>query len=63
VAARTKTVFVIMPFAEEFYPGFQHIIQPAIEKVGLDCIRADKEPQGYIQKKSCIPILCQQSIL
>jgi len=40
-----------MPFAEEFYPGFQDIIQPAIEKVGLECIRADKELQGYIQKQ------------
>lgn len=41
----------MMPFAEEFYSGFQDIIQPAIERAGLECIRADKEPQGYIQKQ------------
>jgi hypothetical protein len=40
-----------MPFAEEFYPGYKDFIEPAVTKAGLECIRADKEPQGYIQKQ------------
>lgn len=40
--------FVIMPFAEEFLAGYQDVIAPAVERAGLDCIRADQEGLGNI---------------
>jgi hypothetical protein len=40
--------FVIMPFAEEYAAGFRDVIQPAIERAGMYCVRADQDPQGDI---------------
>lgn len=50
MAERKLTVFVIMPFAKEFNSGLQDIIKPAVEKAGMECIRADQEAQGPILK-------------
>ncbi len=43
--------FVIMPFSEEFRAGFADVIAPAVERAGLDCVRADQEPQGYVHQQ------------
>jgi len=40
--------FVIMPFAEEYAASFRDVIQPAIERAGMRCVRADQDPQGDI---------------
>ncbi len=40
-----------MPFAEEFGPGFADVIEPAVERAGLACVRADQEPQGYVHEQ------------
>ncbi len=42
------TAFVIMPFAEEYTAGYRDVIEPAVERAGLRCVRADQEPQGHI---------------
>jgi hypothetical protein len=42
--------FVIMPFADEFGSGYRDVIEPAIERGGLLCVRADQEPQGHIHR-------------
>ena len=44
------TAFVIMPFAKEFDSGLQDVIEPAVERAGLKCVRADQEPQGHIHQ-------------
>ncbi|WP_321421363.1 hypothetical protein [uncultured Methanobacterium sp.] len=41
-------VFVMMPFADEFKSGYEDIIEPAVRKVNMSHIRADKDPQGNI---------------
>lgn len=43
-----STVFVIMPFADEYTAGFRDVIQPAVERAGMHCVRADQDPQGDI---------------
>lgn len=43
--------FVIMPFAASFTAVYQHIIKPAVENCGIDCIRADEESQGHIHSQ------------
>jgi hypothetical protein len=48
MARLQKTVFVIMPFAEEFEAGLRDVIRPAIEEAGMLYHRADLDPQGYI---------------
>lgn len=48
--ARAPVAFVVMPFAEEFSAGFRDVIRPAIERAGLDCVRADQEPLGHIHR-------------
>jgi hypothetical protein len=48
-----------VPFAEEFLPEFKDIIEPAVIKSDLECIRADKESQGYIQKQMIARILAR----
>jgi hypothetical protein len=40
--------FVIMPFAEEYSASFRDVIQPAVERAGMCCVRADQDPQGDI---------------
>jgi hypothetical protein len=45
-----KTAFVIMPFADEYKTSFDDIIKPAINNIGLNCIRADQEPLGHIHQ-------------
>ncbi|MGD2153245.1 MAG: hypothetical protein PVG79_08230 [Gemmatimonadales bacterium] len=40
--------FVIMPFAEEYVAGFRDVVQPAVERAGMCCVRADQDPQGDI---------------
>jgi hypothetical protein len=36
-----KSLFVLMPFKEEFRPIYSEIIKPVAEQFGLDCVRAD----------------------
>jgi hypothetical protein len=43
--------FVIMPFAKEFLAGFEDVIRPAVERAGLECVRADQEPLGHIHRR------------
>jgi hypothetical protein len=38
----TNTCFVVMPFHSLFDAEYQRVIQPAIEDVGLTCIRGDE---------------------
>jgi hypothetical protein len=47
----TPTAFVIMPFAEEFKRGFGDVIAPAVEQAGLECVRADQDPQGHVHQQ------------
>jgi hypothetical protein len=48
VSGPKPTAFVIMPFAEEYAAGFRDLIQPAVERAGMWCVRADQDPQGDI---------------
>ena len=50
MSAAQPTAFVIMPFAKEFDSGLQDVIEPAVERAGLKCVRADQEPQGHIHQ-------------
>lgn len=49
-AQSTKTVFVIMPFADKYKSGYEEIIEPAISAAGLNCVRADQEALGHIHQ-------------
>jgi len=40
--------FVMMPFAKEYAASFRDVIQPAVERAGMCCVRADQDPQGDI---------------
>ncbi|MFH1764153.1 MAG: hypothetical protein ABIF09_08180 [Gemmatimonadota bacterium] len=51
MSRRRPTVFVIMPFAEEYDAGLRDVIRPAIEKAGMLYHRADLDPQGYIHEQ------------
>jgi hypothetical protein len=46
----SNTAFVIMPFAPEFRPGYEEVIEPAVRAAGLECIRADQETLGHIHR-------------
>jgi hypothetical protein len=48
MSGTTPAAFVIMPFAKEFFAGFEDVIKPAAERAGLECVRADQEPLGHI---------------
>jgi hypothetical protein len=37
-----------MPFAEQYAASFRDVIQPAVERAGMCCVRADQDPQGDI---------------
>jgi hypothetical protein len=43
--------FVVMPFAEQFLAGYSTVIRPALERAGLECVRADAEAQGHIHRQ------------
>jgi len=45
-----KTVFVNIPFADEYKAGYEEIIEPATSAAGLNCVRADQEPLGHIHQ-------------
>jgi len=49
VDERVDTVFVIMPFEPEYQPDYDDVIAPAVQKAGLECLRADQDDLGYIQ--------------
>ena len=48
MGTHSPSVFVIMPFADEFELGYRDVIAPAAERAGLRCIRADQERMGNI---------------
>ncbi len=43
--------FVVMAFAEQFLAGYTTVIRPALERAGLECVRADAEAQGHIHRQ------------
>jgi hypothetical protein len=45
-----KTCFVIMPFSAAFEPVFSLAIRPAIEALGLQCVRADLQSDFVIME-------------
>lgn len=50
MTAMGRTAFVIMPFSEEFLPGYGDVIRPIVESARLLCLRADQQPQRHIPK-------------
>lgn len=38
----TNSCFVVMPFSAVFESEYQKVIKPAIESVGLKCVRGDE---------------------
>ena len=47
----TNTCFVVMPFHSLFESEYNRVIRPAIEEVGLECVRGDEiyKEQSIVQ--------------
>ncbi|WP_238602697.1 nucleoside 2-deoxyribosyltransferase [Fimbriiglobus ruber] len=52
-----------MPFAEQFLTGYTNVIQPALHRAGLECVRADAEVQGHIHHQMFERILESQVVV